>query len=109
MFEELNLQDESLLTTSHAQIRSYACSSDLKTKQLKAYLHDLQRISNEQDVGRLLLLLKELIPDYNPGSQLLKTALSTKSNHAGPTKSQVAAVHREFPMTAKVAPAAPMK
>jgi FlaA1/EpsC-like NDP-sugar epimerase len=89
MFEELNLQDECLLATSHAQIRSYVRSFDLKAKQMKAYLHDLQRISNEQDVGRLLLLLKELIPDYNPGSQLLRAAVSIQSGHAESAKSQI--------------------
>jgi FlaA1/EpsC-like NDP-sugar epimerase len=89
LFEELNLQDEYLVATSHAQIKSYVCSFDLKAKQMRAYLHDLQQISNEQDVGRLLLLLKELIPDYNPGSQLLRAALSVQPNHAEPAKSQI--------------------
>jgi len=28
------------------------------------------------------LALKEIIPDYNPGSELLKTALSTRLNRA---------------------------
>ena len=104
MFEELNLQDECLLATSHAQIRTYVSSFDLKTKQLKAYLHDLQRISNEQDVGRLLLLLKELIPDYNPGSQLLKTALSIQPGHAKPGKSQIPSVQARVSVAAEPAP-----
>jgi FlaA1/EpsC-like NDP-sugar epimerase len=105
MFEELNLQDECLLATSHAQIRSYVRSFDLKAKQMKAYLHDLQRISNEQDVGRLLLLLKELIPDYNPGSQLLRAALSIQPGHVESAKSQIPGEQAESVLAANLAQA----
>jgi hypothetical protein len=38
------------------------------------------------------LLLKELVPDYNPGTELLKTALSVKPFNAGPERIPV---HRE--------------
>jgi hypothetical protein len=49
----------------------------------------LQQITEGQDVANLVLLLKELVPDYNPGAELLKTALSTKPNHACPAKIQI--------------------
>jgi FlaA1/EpsC-like NDP-sugar epimerase len=58
LFEELNLQSESLVATSHEQIRSYVSPVHIHAKQMKEYLRDLQQISNEQDIGRLLLLLK---------------------------------------------------
>jgi len=38
-------------------------------------------IIDRKDVANLVLTLKELIPDYNPGSELLKTAFSSKPNH----------------------------
>jgi hypothetical protein len=44
---------------------------------MRLRLRELQRIVDTQDVGRLILLLKELVPDYNPDSQLLKVALSS--------------------------------
>jgi hypothetical protein len=72
---------------------------------MKAYLHDLQRISNEQDVGRLLLLLKELIPDYNPGSRLLRAALSIQSGHAESAKSQIPVMQARVSVAAEPAPA----
>ena len=75
MFEELNLHDEHLVPTSHAKIRSYVCHQDVDVMQLKASLHRLQAIVEGQDVANLVLLLKELVPDYNPGTELLKTAL----------------------------------
>ena len=86
MFEELNLQDEHLVPTSHDKIRSYVCHQNLDAMQLKASLHRLQAIVEGQDVANLVLLLKELIPDYNPGAELLKAALSIKPYDAGPDK-----------------------
>jgi FlaA1/EpsC-like NDP-sugar epimerase len=82
LYEELSMQDECLVTTSHTQIKSYICTLEPDAKQMKAYLHELQQIYNEQDVGRLVLLLKEMIPDYNPGSQLLRSALPIRTQHA---------------------------
>jgi FlaA1/EpsC-like NDP-sugar epimerase len=81
LFEELNLQSEHLVATSHPQIKSYVSSSVLTQKDIRAYLQELQQISEERDVGRLLLLLKELIIDYNPDSSLLRAALSDQSIH----------------------------
>jgi hypothetical protein len=47
---------------------------------MREYLRDLQQISSEQDVGRLLMLLKNLIPNYTPSAQLLQSALSAPSH-----------------------------
>jgi FlaA1/EpsC-like NDP-sugar epimerase len=74
LIEELNMQDECLLPTSHAKIRRYVGSSDLNIREVEAYLLQLQQIVDRRDVARLILLLKELILDYNPGSGLLKAA-----------------------------------
>jgi FlaA1/EpsC-like NDP-sugar epimerase len=82
LFEELNLQDECLSATSHAQIKSFNSSFRLNARKMRTYMHELQKISDAQDVGCLLLLLKELIPEYNPGAQLLRTALSVRPSHA---------------------------
>jgi FlaA1/EpsC-like NDP-sugar epimerase len=89
LFEELNLHGEYLSPTTHAQIRSYLSPFHVDAGQIKAYLADLQQAVDVQDVGRLILLLKELIPDYNPGSQLLKLALAVTPIHGGPAKAQV--------------------
>jgi FlaA1/EpsC-like NDP-sugar epimerase len=80
LFEELNLNDERLIPTSHAKIRSYAASHAMEWKQLKNWLHRLQQVLEVQDTGGLVLLLKELIPDYSPGSALLKHALFNQSS-----------------------------
>lgn len=83
MFEELNLQDERLVPTSHCKIRSYVSDSDLDAQHIQSSLRSLHQISERQDVASLVLTLKELIPDYNPGSMLLKAALSGKQSHLG--------------------------
>jgi FlaA1/EpsC-like NDP-sugar epimerase len=101
MFEELNLQDELLIPTSHAKIRSYVGNHIRDLKQIKAVLLRLQKISEDQDIANLVLLLKELIPDYNPGAELLKAALSTKTDHAVRAKVAVLSAHTETPTAAE--------
>jgi len=104
MFEELNLQDEHLIPTSHAKIRSYVCHQNPDAMQIKASLQHLQAIVEGQDIASLVLLLKELVPDYNPGAEHLKTALSIKPYDAGPDKIPV---HRERTETRAVAELTP--
>ena len=76
LFEELNLQDEHMVPTSHAKICSYHAPFSTDLKVIRSALDDLQHIVERKDIPRLVLLLKELIPDYNPGSQLLKRAMA---------------------------------
>ena len=90
MFEELNLEDEHLIPTSHSKIRSYVCHENLNAMQIKASLHRLQAIVESQDIANLVVLLKELVPDYNPGADLLKSAFTVKSFNADPAKIPVA-------------------
>ncbi len=106
MFEELNLQDEHLLPTSHAQIRSYVCHQNLDAMQIKASLHRLQAVVEGQDVARLVLLLKELVPDYNPGAELLKTALFVTPHDPLPDKFPVHRAENDAAAVAQLKPAA---
>jgi FlaA1/EpsC-like NDP-sugar epimerase len=106
MFEELNLHDEHLVPTSHVKIRSYVCNQNLDAMQIKASLQRLQAIVEGQDVANLVLLLKELVPDYNPGTELLKTALAIKPYNAGPDKVSVPRARTETPVASKLTPAA---
>jgi FlaA1/EpsC-like NDP-sugar epimerase len=99
LFEELNLHDEHLVATSHAKIRSYASPYEVDVRQIKAYMQEFQQIVNTQDIARLVLLLKDLIPDYNPGSQLLKIALTAEPTHKpAPSKHQIPAGQAEGPV-----------
>jgi len=77
LYEELNLRDEQLVPTAHSKIASFISPFCHDLRHMRLRLRELQRIVDTQDVGRLILLLKELVPDYNPDSQLLKVALSS--------------------------------
>jgi FlaA1/EpsC-like NDP-sugar epimerase len=105
LFEELNLQHECLVPTSHSKIRSYVGHHTLNAMQIKAIMHRLQQIVEDQDVTSLLLLLKELIPDYNPGSKMLKSAMSVQPGHAKPAKVTVPSGQVESVLSASLAPA----
>jgi FlaA1/EpsC-like NDP-sugar epimerase len=83
LFEELNMQGEYMVATSHPQIMSYLSPFHVDAVQMKFHLQHLQAAVDAQDVARLVLLLKDLIPDYNPGAQLLKLALSATPADAG--------------------------
>ena len=83
MFEELNLQDERLVPTSHPKIRSYISESNQDPLSVQSNLRHLNQLAEREEIGNLILALKEMIPDYNPGAELLKTALTHKASHLG--------------------------
>jgi FlaA1/EpsC-like NDP-sugar epimerase len=85
LFEELNLKDECLIPTAHTKIKSFVSHFDVDARQIGARLRDLRRIVDMQDVSGLALILKELIPDYNPTSRLLSEALKLASDRSGNT------------------------
>ena len=84
MFEELNLEHERLVQTSHNKIKSYVSDHYLDAVDIQTSLRSLRQFAERKDVANVVLTLKELIPDYNPGSELLKTALSAKPDRVGP-------------------------
>jgi FlaA1/EpsC-like NDP-sugar epimerase len=104
LYEELNLKDECLVPTSHTKIRSYVCSQNPDGAKVNAILEQLHLITEDHDVASLVLLLKELIPDYNPGSKLLKTVLSSKTAHAGPEKIPAARAEAETSKVSRLTP-----
>ncbi len=83
LYEEVNLRDESLVPTSHAKIQSFVGIRDLDALQIRPALQQLQVLCAKHDVGGLVLLLKQLIPDYNPSSQLLQIVISGNPSHTG--------------------------
>ena len=75
--------------TAPQRLRGLATSRlHIDAAQMKILLRHLHEAVAVQDVTRLVLLLKDLIPDYNPGAQLLKLALSVTSRDAEPAEAQ---------------------
>jgi FlaA1/EpsC-like NDP-sugar epimerase len=106
LFEELNLQDENLVPTSHVKIRSYVSSYNFDIAQIRAYIQDLRQAVNARDALRIVLLLKELIPDYTPGSKLLKAAVSTQPSYTEAAFAQMPSGHADSVFSADLVPAA---
>jgi FlaA1/EpsC-like NDP-sugar epimerase len=105
LFEELNLKDEDLVPTSHAKIRSYVSPYNVDAEQMEAYMQDLQQAVSERDTLRIVRLLRELIPDYTPGSRLLKSAAAMQSSHAEPLMVPVPTGHSECVLSEELATA----
>ena len=97
LFEELNLQNEQFMPTAHAKILSYLSPFSVDLKVMHVALEELRQISERKDVGRLVLYLKELIPDYNPGSPMLKLAMSQTATPGPLVKPGHPAVPAEWP------------
>ncbi len=102
LFEELNLQDEDLVPTSHAKIRSYVSPYNVDAMRIKACMQDLQQAVSERDTLRIVRVLKELIPDYTPGSKLMKSAVAIDSTLAEASV-QVLTGQSESVLTANIA------
>jgi FlaA1/EpsC-like NDP-sugar epimerase len=108
LFEELNLKDECLIPTAHTKIKSFVSHFDVDARQIGARLQDLRRIVEMQDVTGLALILKEMIPDYNPTSRLLSEALKLASNHAPKAIRPDSTGYSERPLEARLTPTALM-
>lgn len=102
LFEELNLDNESLLPTTHSKIRRYAAPSDLDTVQLRLLLRQLKSITEERNVGRLIELLKDVIPDYTPSAPLLTSPIPGGSQAVAVDLAAVS--HSEDPAATNFAP-----
>jgi FlaA1/EpsC-like NDP-sugar epimerase len=75
LIEELSLETEHLASTSHARVRSIAATEDVDAAAFEVFVEDLERAVGARDVLRMMLLLKEMVPDYAPSSQILKGEL----------------------------------
>jgi FlaA1/EpsC-like NDP-sugar epimerase/lipopolysaccharide/colanic/teichoic acid biosynthesis glycosyltransferase len=72
--EELNLDDEYTLPTHHERVKIFS-GNPLSERQMAARLEELQSICQYRDAGQLVLLLKKMIPDYNPSPEVLQLAI----------------------------------
>jgi FlaA1/EpsC-like NDP-sugar epimerase len=105
LYEEANLKDEHLVPTSHTKIRSFVCPQEVDLTQVGAILQELRDIIEDQDVARLVHLLKRTIPDYSPSSKVLENAMLTDSFHAFVAASLGASEQADSHAEAKFGPA----
>jgi FlaA1/EpsC-like NDP-sugar epimerase len=73
LYEELSGMEEDTVPTSHSQIRVFTGRS-APQESISRCLEELRRATEARDAGGVVLSLKELAPDYNPSSFLLRRA-----------------------------------
>jgi FlaA1/EpsC-like NDP-sugar epimerase len=73
LYEELSAYEEDTVATSHPKIRIFAGPA-VSRASLSVALEDLRLASQAADQAGVVLQLKDLVPDYNPSSYLLRKA-----------------------------------
>jgi FlaA1/EpsC-like NDP-sugar epimerase len=74
LYEELHTFEESTLPTLHEKVKIFAGRS-LAYGEMTGSLERLRQTCAVRDVTQLILQLKEIVPEYNPSSHVLKRAL----------------------------------
>lgn len=74
LYEELNFVEENTISTPYEKIKIFT-SNSLPSASMDSYLEALRGICKRREVSNLVLTLKDLIPDYNPSSQLLRRVI----------------------------------
>ncbi|HWQ52167.1 MAG TPA: nucleoside-diphosphate sugar epimerase/dehydratase [Bryobacteraceae bacterium] len=78
LYEELRAFEESTAPTCHEKIKTFTGPS-LSYGEMKTHIKALRRICAARDVTRLVMRLKEIVPEYNPSADVLRRALKEKS------------------------------
>lgn len=73
LFEELRLDGEDIMPTSHPKIRVLDGGS-VDFAQVKRWLDDLSVLVGAKSVSGLVRKLKEIVPEYAPSSELLSVS-----------------------------------
>jgi len=85
LYEELSTLLEDTLPTAHEKIKIFA-GNGLPEQRMTAHLAALREICAARDLAQLIVTLKDIIPDYNPSSHLLRRALSLPSAPSAPPR-----------------------
>jgi FlaA1/EpsC-like NDP-sugar epimerase len=78
LYEELHSFGESTLPTRHEKVKIFAGPA-LAYDQMREPLEVLRQICALRDITQLVLRLKEIVPEYNPSSHVLRRALVANS------------------------------
>ena len=74
LYEELRTFQESTVPTRHEKIKIFTGPS-FTYEEMKGHIEALRPICAARDVTQLVLRLKEIVPEYNPSSHVLRRAL----------------------------------
>src|SRR5438874_7530037 len=82
LFEELSTADESTLDTYHEKIKIFSGAVVSRT-EMEKHIQVIRRCCLARDTRRLIMHLKQLVPEYNPSTQVLEQLLAAVSVNAG--------------------------
>jgi len=77
LYEELSTLLEDTVPTAHEKIRIFV-GNGMPEGDMVTWLDSLREIAQTRDVARLVLVLKEIVPDYSPSTHLLKRIIETR-------------------------------
>lgn len=77
LFEEVSGIEEDTVPTTHSKIRIFT-GPGASQEAISRCLEELRRATEARDAAGVVLALKELAPDYNPSSFLLRRALKAR-------------------------------
>jgi FlaA1/EpsC-like NDP-sugar epimerase len=78
MYEELSAYEENTVATPHKQIRVFA-GLPMERASIERALEQLRGAVRARDAAGAIMTLKEMVPDYNPSTSVLRTVLREKA------------------------------
>jgi FlaA1/EpsC-like NDP-sugar epimerase len=81
--EELTTMLEDTVPSKHEKIRIFV-GNRVPEQDLRTWLEGLREICETRDTGRLVIALKELVPDYSPSVHLLKRITAHDEHRRAP-------------------------
>jgi FlaA1/EpsC-like NDP-sugar epimerase len=96
MYEELHNLTEGTLPTPHAKIKAFQGAS-VPWERMEHELKKLRELCAKRDFGQLVLVMRGLVADYNPSTDLLKRVLT-------PADDSGSAVAGSPPVTSRLPP-----
>jgi FlaA1/EpsC-like NDP-sugar epimerase len=76
LYEEINMQDEALAPTYHGKIRIFT-GNGVAPQGMAEWVRRLEIVSAQRNLGEMVLMLKELAPEYNPSPETLRRLVYT--------------------------------
>ena len=82
LFEELAMEHEGTVGTAHEKIRVFL-GQTLSDDEMQGLLGELAEACETRDVGRLVMAVKMVVPDYNPSKEILGQMLAGRGLAVG--------------------------
>jgi FlaA1/EpsC-like NDP-sugar epimerase len=97
LYEELSSVGENTVATFHNKIRIFSAPSAV-FDDLSPQLNEMDALCRARNAGGLLLLIKELVPEYNPSADILSKILAAKVDVS--SENELFGRHRAVAMSA---------